>query len=300
MRYAVIGGAGFIGSYLTKELLKKGHTVVVIDNLHTGKIENLENLKNLEFYKIDIRNYEKLDKVLKNIDGIFHQAALTNVQESFEKTEKYYDVNVNGTDNIFKIANTQKIKVVFASSASVYGNIEKEDITEDSLTNPINPYGKTKMKCEKLAREYSKIGLSVIGLRYFNVFGIGQNLSYAGVISKNLVRLKKKIPPIIFGDGKQSRDFIYIDDIVDANIKAMLSNITSDFFNVGTSKSTSILELSNIMIKLSGNNCKPIFQKPLDGDIKKSAANIDKITEKLNWKSKITLDIGLKKIFAEK
>jgi UDP-glucose 4-epimerase len=296
MRFAVIGGAGFIGSYLTKQLLKNGHYVLVIDNLHTGKKENLKNLENMEFYNIDIRNYLELQKVLKNIDGIFHEAALTNVQESFEKPEEYYDVNVNGTENIFKIANNCDIKVVFASSASIYGNVDKMLITEDTPSNPINPYGKTKVECEKLAKKYSKRGLPVIGLRYFNVFGIGQTLTYAGVITKFLTKLENKMPPIIFGDGKQIRDFIYVDDVIEANIQAMLSNTNLGFFNIGTGKSTSILELANIMIKLSGNNFNPIFKKSLQGDIRKSIADIVKINEFLGWKSKISLEEGLKKI----
>jgi len=297
MRFAVIGGAGFIGSYLTKQLLKNGHYVLVIDNLHTGKKENLKSLVNMEFCNIDIRNYHGLEKVLKNLDGIFHEAALTDVQESFEKPEEYYDVNVNGTENIFKIAKNRDIKVVFASSASIYGNVDKMPITEDLPSNPINPYGKTKVEDEKLAREYSKKELSVIGLRYFNVFGIGQTLTYAGVIIKFLDRLKNKTPPIIFGDGKQRRDFIYIDDVVEANIQSMLSNTNSGFFNIGTEISTSILELANLMIKLSGNNFNPIFKKSLEGDIKKSIADTGKVKEFLGWKSKISLEEGLEKLF---
>lgn len=293
MRYAVIGGAGFIGSYLTKQLLKNGHNVVVVDNLHSGKKENIDNFEKIEFHNIDIRNYQDMEKNLKNIDGIFHLAALTDVQESFEKPEEYHDVNVKGLENVFKIAKNNEIKVVFASSASVYGNVDKIPISEDTSKNPINPYGKTKLEGEKLAIEYAGKNLSVIGLRYFNVFGIGQNFTYAGVITKFLDRLKNKMPPIIFGDGSQTRDFIYIDDIVDANIQSMNSKTNSGFFNIGTGKATTILELSNLMIKLSDNNFEPIFEDALEGDIKKSVANIENTSKFLEWKAKTKLDYGL-------
>ena len=296
MRFAVIGGAGFIGSYLSKRLLKDGHCVLVIDNLHTGKKENLENLQNLEFHNIDIRNYEELDKILKNLDGIFLEAALTVVQDSFEKPEEYHDVNVTGTENVFKIAKNREIKVVYASSSSIYGNVDKIPIKEDIPKNPINPYGKTKVEDEKLAEKYSKEGLSVIGLRYFNVFGIGQTISYAGVITKFLDKLKSKTPPIIFGDGEQVRDFIYIDDVIEANIQAMLSEIKTGFFNIGTGTSTSIIELANLMIKLSNNNFNPIFEKALEGDVRMSMADITKAEEILGWKSKIKLEDGLSSI----
>jgi len=297
MRFAVIGGAGFIGSYLVKQLSKNGHDVLVIDNLHTGKKENLENIENIEFCNIDIRNYQELDEILKNLDGIFHEAALTVVKDSFEKPKEYQDVNVIGTENIFKIAKNRGIKVVYASSSSVYGNVEKIPITEDFPKNPINPYGKTKLEDEKLAEKYSKEGLSVIGLRYFNVFGIGQTITYAGVITKFLDRLKNKTAPIIFGDGKQVRDFVYIDDVIEANIQAMSSDIKTGFFNIGTSVLTSILELANIMIKLSNNNFEPIFEKSLEGDVRMSQADITKTKNILNWESKVILEEGLSTIF---
>jgi nucleoside-diphosphate-sugar epimerase len=300
MRYAVTGGAGFIGSHLTKQLLKNDHKVIVIDNLHSGKKENIKNLKNVEFHNIDIRNYYDMEKNLKNVDGVFHQAALTDVQESFEKPEEYYDVNVKGLENVFKIAKSNEIKVVFASSASVYGNVNKMPISEEILKNPINPYGKTKLEGEKIAKEYNKNNLSAIGLRYFNVFGIGQNSTYAGVITKFLNRLKNKMPPIIFGNGTQTRDFIYIDDIVDANIQSMNSKINSGFFNIGTGKSTSMLELSNLMIKLSTNNFKPMFKEALRGDIKKSVANTTNTNKFLEWKAKTKLEDGLSTILSTK
>jgi len=296
MRFAVIGGAGFIGSYLTKQLLKDDHDVLVIDNLHTGKKENLENLTNIEFCNIDIRNYQGLDKILKNLDGIFHQAALTVVQESFEKPEEYYDVNVTGTENIFKIAKNRGIKVVYASSASIYGNMDKIPIKEDYPKNPINPYGKTKLENDRLAQKFSKEGLSVIGLRYFNVFGKGQTGTYAGVITKFLECLKNKNSPVIFGDGKQVRDFIYIEDVVIANIQAMFSETKYGFFNIGTGVPTTILELAKLMIKLSNIKIEPIFEKPTIGDIRLSQADISNVQKILGWHAETALEEGLKKL----
>ena len=222
MRFSVTGGAGFVGSHLVKLLVEEGHEVIVVDNLHTGKKENLAEIINkIEFFDIDIRNYDLMEKKLVDIDGIFHQAALTVVQDSFRNTKEYHDVNVQGTENIFKIAQKNNIKVVFASSSSVYGHQEKIPITEDAKKNPINPYGKTKLDDEYLMEKYSKLGVDIIGLRYFNIFGEGQTIDYAGVITKFIDRIKDGKAPIIFGDGTQIRDFIYVKDIAKMNLIAM-------------------------------------------------------------------------------
>ena len=225
MRFAVTGGAGFVGSHLVKLLVKKGHDVLVMDNLHTGKLENLEEIRDkIEFKNIDIQDYHLMEQELKNIDGVFHQAALTVVQDSFKMPDKYHDVNVKGTENIFKIAQKNNFKVVYASSSSVYGHKEIVPILESFDKNPINPYGKTKLDDEFLAEKYSKLGVNIIGLRYFNIFGKGQTLEYAGVITKFLNRLRDRKSPIIFGTGSQIRDFIHVEDIANANFLAMTSN----------------------------------------------------------------------------
>jgi len=158
MHFAVTGGAGFVGSHLVKLLVEEGHEITVIDNLHKGKKENLASVINkIKFQKIDIRDYESMRKILKNIDGVFHQAALTVVQDSFARPEEYFDVNVHGTENIFKLANENKFKVVYASSSSVYGHKLETPITEDAERSPINPYGKTKLEAEHLVEKYSKL-----------------------------------------------------------------------------------------------------------------------------------------------
>ena len=260
MKYVVTGGAGFVGSYLVKLLVKEGHEITVIDNLHKGKKENLEPiLSKIKFEEIDIRDYGNLEKILENIDGVFHEAALTVVQDSFARPEEYHDVNVTGTENIFKLAKKNNFKVVYASSSSVYGHKENIPIKEDSTRNPINPYGQTKLDDEYLFEKYSKIGTKIIGLRYFNIFGKGQTLEYAGVITKFLDRINQKEPPIIFGNGTQLRDFISVEDIVMANLLAMQSDISNLLVNVGTGNAITILELAKMMIDISGLGCTTYF-----------------------------------------
>ena len=290
MRFVVTGGAGFVGSHLVKHLLKNDHDVIVIDNLHTGKKENLESvIDKIEFQKIDIRNYESMENILKNIDGVFHQAALTVVQDSFSNPKEYYDVNVQGTENIFKLSIENKFKVVYASSSSVYGHKQKMPIEENMETKPINPYGQTKLECEYLFEKYSKLGGSIIGLRYFNIFGKGQTVEYAGVITKFIERLKEGKAPIIFGKGSQIRDFISVDDIAKANLMAMNCNESNLLVNIGSGKAISILELANMMIKISGIELNPTFTKSLQGDIEKSHADISLAKKSFGWKPEITL-----------
>ena len=297
MKFAVTGGAGFVGSNIVKLLIKEKHEVVIIDNMHTGKKENLEGIMDkIEFCELDIRNILELENKIKDVDGIFHEAALTIVQESFIMKEEYYDVNVKGTENILKIAKKYGIKVVFASSSSVYGNTETIPIIEDSERNPINPYGKTKLEDEFLAEKYSDNGVSVIGLRYFNIFGKGQTGSYAGVITKFLNQLNEKKSPVIFGDGSQIRDFIFVEDIAQANLSAMLSKINFGFFNIGTGKTTSILHLAKLLIKLYNLQISLKFSNPLQGDVQKSQADIKKSQKLLNWKYKVELEEGLEKM----
>ena len=297
MRYVVTGGAGFVGSNLVKSLVKEGHNVIVIDNLVNGKKENLSQvLDQVNFIDLDIRDYDKMEKQIQHVDGIFHQAALTVVQDSFDNPQEYHEVNVVGTENIFKLANKNNVKVVYASSSSVYGHKENMPISENALREPINPYGQTKLDDEYLYEKYSKIGTRIIGLRYFNIFGQGQTPQYAGVITKFLNRIRSEKSPIIFGDGSQIRDFIFVQDIVTANISAMQSNVTNSLINIGTGNAITILELANMIIEISKLDLKPIFEKPLEGDIKKSHADITLAIQSLNWKPKKELKEWLMEI----
>lgn len=295
MKFAVTGGAGFVGNNIVRLLVSKGYSVVVIDNLHTGKKENLDGIfEKIEFYQTDIRNYDEIEKILKNVDGIFHEAALTIVQESFDKREEYFDVNVKGTENIFKIAKKHDIKVVFASSSSIYGNSKKIPINENSSKNPINPYGETKLQDEILAKKYSSQGVKIIGLRYFNIFGKGQTGSYAGVITKFLKNIELKKPLIIYGEGNQIRDFIHVKDIAEANLTIMTSNTGKGFFNIGTGNANSINELASIMIKISNHKEGISYLQPLNGDVKESKADTTLTMKTFNWNYLIDLEEGLK------
>jgi UDP-glucose 4-epimerase len=301
MKYVVTGGAGFIGSHLTEKLIKQGDVVTVLDNLNTGKEKNLELVKEkIEFVKGSILDTKLLEEITKNVDGVFHQAALASVQDSFTKPDEYYDVNVNGTENIFKLSKKHGFKVVYASSSSVYGNPTRIPTKESDDTNPINPYAETKLKAEELAVQYSKMGVNVIGLRYFNVFGKRQSKEYAGVIKLFLEQIRNESPPKINGNGTQSRDFVHVDDVVNANIMSMNSDVTHEFFNVGTNSSITVLDLAKTVIEASRLNIEPIFGPGLEGDVDKTIANIDLIEQKIGWKPSVMLVDWLKEIISSK
>lgn len=297
MKFVVTGGAGFIGSHLSEYLIKEGHSVIVIDDLSVGKIENLENIKEkIDFYQADILDFEEMEKIVVNADGLFHEAALVSVPESFEKPELYNKVNVDGTKNIFELAKKNGFKVVYASSSSIYGNPTKIPITENDEKNSLNPYANTKIEDEMLAQKYSDLGVSIIGLRYFNVYGKGQSGEYAGVITKFMERLSQKKQPIINGNGIQLRDFVFVEDVVRVNLAAMTSDLNFGFFNVGTGRAISILELAKLMIDLYELSIEPIFGTRRKGDVKKSVADISLAIKKLNWKPETKLEDGLLKI----
>ena len=299
MRYIVTGGAGFIGSNIVKKLVARGDDVTVIDNLNTGKEENLKSvIDKITFLKDSILNRELLEKQSQNIDGIFHQAALASVQDSFSKPDEYHNINVNGTENILKLAKKNDFRVVYASSSSVYGNPERIPIKESDKKNPINPYAETKLKKEQLAIKYSEMGVKVIGLRYFNVFGKGQSKEYAGVLKLFLERIRDKLPPKINGDGTQFRDFVYVEDVADANIMSMDSDINHGFYNVGTNTSITILDLAKTIIKSSGLDIQPIFGPALKGDVQKTIANIDLIKEEIGWEPTILLEKWIEEIIS--
>jgi len=299
LKYVVTGGAGFIGSHITEKLVQRGDDVIVIDDLNTGKEENLESIiEKINFVKGSILDIELLDKLTKDVEGVFHQAALASVQDSFSKPNEYHNVNVNGTENILKLAKKNNFKVVYASSSSVYGDPTRIPIKESDKKNPINPYAETKLKKEELAIKYSKIGVSVIGLRYFNVFGKGQSKEYAGVLKLFLERIRDKLSPKINGDGTQFRDFVYVGDVVNANIMSMDSNINHEFFNVGTNTSITILDLAKTIIKSSGFDIEPIFGPALKGDVQKTMANIDLIKEKIGWTPTVILEEWIDEIIS--
>jgi len=290
MNFIVTGGAGFIGSQIVGQLVKNNHSVTVIDNFHIGKRENLVSFQDkIKIIKMDILDYDELRNVVKNADGVFHEAALTLVQESFTKQKEYHDVNVVGTENIFKLAKEFGFKVVYASSSSIYGDTKKIPIKEDFKRKPLNPYGVTKLEDEYLAEKYSKLGVHIIGLRYFNVYGPGQNVAYAGVITKFLENIANRKAPIINGDGLQVRDFVYVGDVAKANLMAMESKVNFAFVNIGSGIALSINDLADMIIKASGLTLKPIHGLSLEGDVKASQAEISLAKKLFNWQAETKL-----------
>ena len=301
MKILVTGGAGFIGSHITEYLVQRGDNVTVIDNLKTGQTANLSKVnKNINFVNGDIRNYKLLEGLVNDTDGVFHEAALASVQQSFEMQDEYFDVNVNGTENILKLASEYGFKVVYASSSSVYGNPKHVPTKENHDRKPLNPYAETTLEEELLAEKYSEMDVSVIGLRYFNVFGRRQSKEYAGVIKLFLEKIQQNKNPKVNGDGLQTRDFVYIEDVVKANILAMDSNIKHEFLNVGSGSSISILDLATVCIETSGLSLKPIHGPELPGDVRTTKADTKLIEKLLNWKAKTKLEDWLSKVISTK
>src|SRR5574337_41245 len=301
MNLAVTGGAGFIGSHLVEFLVKQNQTVTVLDNLENGNMDNLQSVrKNIEFHNVDILNYNGIEKILNKCDCVFHHAALTSVYDSFDRSKKYHEVNILGTENILKLAKEHGFKVIFASSASVYGNPEKIPIKEDAGRKPLNPYGLSKLNAEELCKKYSEQGVSVIGLRYFNVYGPRQNKNYAGVITKFIDNALDGKPLLINGDGSQVRDFVFVNDVANANFLAMKSKTDDGFINIGSGKATSVKDLAKMIMELSDLQSGPIYGELKEGDIKFSQADIALAERLFGWKPEIRLrdwlDENMKKL----
>ena len=301
MKILVTGGAGFIGSHIVEYLVQRGNNVIVLDNLSNGKMQNMSKVSDdINFVNGDVRDYNLVEQLVKDVDSVFHEAALVSVPESFKMQNEYFDVNVNGTENILKLAKEYGFKIVYASSSSVYGNPKSVPIKEDDDRNPLNPYAKTKLEDELLAEKYSEMGVHVIGLRYFNIFGRRQSKEYAGVIKLFLKKIQQNKAPIINGDGSQTRDFVYVEDVVKANILAMDSNIKYKFLNVGTGFSISILDLANACIEASGLSLKPVHGPQLPGDILDSKADLELIKKSLEWKPITKLEDWLVQVISSR
>jgi len=300
----VTGVAGFIGSNLTHELLKLGANVTGIDNLFNGRIENLEEIltnKSFKFIKGDIRDFNLLLEISKDIDIIYHEAAFTSVPQSILMPESCNDVNVNGTLNILNAARKNDVdKIIYASSSSVYGDTKTLPKREDMPRVPISPYGVSKLACEGYMQVFHKVyGVKTVGLRYFNVFGPRQKDSpYSGVIAIWLSKIIAYKDLIIFGDGEQSRDFTYIKDIVQANLLAPKHNISGEIINLGAGSPIKLTDLANLMLEITNNkNLKIIYTDPRPGDIKHSFADISKAKKLLDFTPSFNQEEGLKDYF---
>ncbi|EEB74720.1 SDR family oxidoreductase [Thermococcus sp. AM4] len=290
----VTGGAGFIGSHIAWELVKD-NDVIVIDNLYTGKPENVP--PGAKLVKADIRDYSAIAELISQADYVFHEAAQVSVVESIRDPVFTEEVNVLGTLNIIRALLEGHGKLIFASSAAVYGDNPNLPLKETERPRPLSPYGVTKATAEEYLRVYHELyGLPVVALRYFNVFGPRQSFNqYAGVISIFINRALAGEPLVIFGDGKQTRDFIYVKDVVRANLLVAESRKANGrVFNVATGRQTSILELAMKIIEITGTTSSIIFDKPRPGDIRHSLADISEI-RKLGFEPEFSLEEGLKK-----
>jgi len=297
MNYVITGGAGFIGSNLTRSLLEDGHSVKIFDNLSTGSISNLDGiLEKVSFHDVSVLDYENLEKIIQGSNGIFHLAALTSVPESYIREKEYHDVNVKGTENIFRIAEKFQLKTVFASSSSVYGNTRNIPTPESEKRIPINPYGITKLEAENLAANHSK-HCDIVGLRYYNVYGKTMITTGIGVITQFYQSIQGQKPPVIDGDGSQLRDFIYIDDVVRATISSMEKNTGSTFINIGSGTATSILQLANMFIKYSGLDIKPVFTNEKAGNVKASQADVSLAKRLLDWRPQTKLEDWIESLY---
>jgi len=296
----VTGGAGFIGSHIVDELLKRKIETFVIDNLSTGSLDNLRQHDGNSLLHVvmgDAKNIATLLADVSGIDVVFHEAAIASITRSISEPMVVHDVNVNMSLEIMNFCVAKKIRrLVFASSAAVYGVI-KGRASEEQICRPYSPYGATKLAVEDyLSAYYQTYGLETVALRYFNVFGARQKLNdYSGVITIFINQLMNKQEPTIYGDGLQTRDFINVKDIVQANMLGMESpNAAGKMFNVATGKSTSILELLMTLKSVTNTTHIPHrFAPPRPGDVKFGLAESDKIMNTLGFAPKITISEGL-------
>jgi len=300
----VTGGAGFIGSHLVDRLLTEGFDVTVIDNLSTGQRGNIahhKDGKDFHFIEGDIRDTALIKKVVTNVDAVFHEAALVSVPRSVENPLSTNEVNVSGTLNLLKTSTDARVrKFVYASSSSVYGETKTLPKHENLTLHPISPYAVSKLAAENYVRAYYKVyGLDTCCLRYFNVYGPRQTYGpYSGVIPIFVNRLLRGEPPLIYGDGTQTRDFTYVQDVVEANMLALTEKgATGEVFNIATGNQTTINQLATMLQQIMNQtNLRPVHANPRSGDIKHSYADVAKAKKLLQFNPKISLKNGLTKL----
>jgi len=293
MKYLVTGGAGFIGSHLVDKLIEQGHRVIVIDNLSSGKKENLN--PEADFHNLDICDFDKIKSLFKDIDYVFHLAAIPRVPISVEDPLGTSKDNILGTLNVFKAASDNGIKrVVFASSSAVYGDQKESPLRESMVPDPISPYGLQKLVDEQFAKLFNQLyKIPIISLRYFNVYGprVDPDSEYSLVIGKFLKQKAENKPLTIFGDGKQTRGFCYVDDVVEANIKAMKNEKLKggEVINISSGESYSV----NYLADLIGGEIQ--YLPPRPGDVLHTKADITLAKNLLDWQPKVSFTEGVKK-----
>ena len=292
-RAIVTGGCGFIGSHLAEKLINLGYKVIIIDNLSTGRIENISKFKNrLKFFKLDIKNKDKIESLFKKIDIVFHCAALADIVPIIQKPKKYYDFNVTGSLNVVSSCVKHKVKkIIYTASSSCYGISKNTPTSENEKINPEYPYALTKYLGEQIILHWSKVyKLNCISLRLFNVYGPRSRTSgtYGAMFGTFLTQKLYDKPFTVVGNGKQTRDFTYVSDIVEALIKAAKSKIKFDIMNVGSGETVSV----NRIVKLLKGDVVKIPKRPGKPDV--TFADIRKIKRNLNWKPKIKIEKGIK------
>lgn len=296
MRVLVTGGAGFIGSHLAEELTKRGQKIVVFDNLRTGRLENLANIEH-SFVNADIRDYDALKAALKDCKYVYHLAALTSVVESMEKIEECIAINLQGTLNVLKAAKEKEVKkVIFASSAAVYGDSPELPKNETMRLEPKSPYAITKADGEYYSNLYTDFfKVPTVAARFFNAFGERQdpNSAYASAIPIFIRKALRNEPIVIYGDGTQTRDFIYVKDIVKALI-FLIENSCTGVYNIGYGKKIDINSLVNLIKELTGSDSKIHYLPERAGEIKHSFAAVNKLM-KLGFKPDYAIKDGLMK-----
>jgi UDP-glucose 4-epimerase len=300
----VTGGAGFIGSHLVDRLLLDGFEVTLIDNLSSGVVENLrphESKKNFRFIRGDIRKLQLVKKAVKEADAVFHEAAVLSWTGSWKSLARLNHVNVSGTLALLHACVDFDVKrFIYASSAAVYGEANVQLQREDLSLEPISPYGVSKLSAEQYVRVVNKLyGLETVCLRYFNVYGPRQKYGpYSGVIVKFMNRVSKNEPPVIYGDGEQTRDFVNIKDVVNGSMLALAKKeADGGVFNIGTGVATKIRELAKMLQDAMGQErVKPIYAALRPGDIRYSCADISNAKKVLGYDPKVSLKNGLREL----
>ena len=301
MKFLVTGGAGFIGSHIVDALVKNGDKVCVVDDLSSGRIENLESVRDkIELIEGDIRDKALVKKAMQGIDYVLHQAALRSVPKSLGDPELYNDVNINGTLNILNVAKDAGVKrVVFSSSSSIYGETKTLPNKEDFYPLLISPYALTKLAGEYYCRIFSEIyGLETISLRYFNVFGPRQSLEneYAVVIPRFITCMLRDEAPPVHGDGSQTRDFTYVENVVQVNIKAATApGIKCEVFNIACGKAYTVVDIIKYVNKILKKDIKAKLGPIRLGDVKHTLADISKAKRLIKFDQKVGFEEGLKK-----
>ncbi|TAM36026.1 SDR family oxidoreductase [bacterium] len=299
-RFLVTGGAGFIGSHIVETLVRQKHYVRVLDNFSSGRLSNLKGLeKEIDLIKGDICSAKTCFKAARGIDFVLHQAALRSVPKSMEEPHAYNRVNIEGTLNMLEASRSSKIKrFIFASSSSVYGQVSDFPEKESFLPSPVSPYALSKLAGEHYCRIFSLyFGVQAVALRYFNVFGPRQNLDdeYAVVIPKFINCLIRDLAPPVFGNGRQSRDFTFVQDVVEANLLAVKAkSVRYGVFNIAGGRDTTILDLVKLLNKILGKNIAPVLKPRRPGDVFRTLADINSAARLLKFKPSVSFVEGLK------